>query len=113
MSLGSDVSVIFDQIHCVKFACIWLNNYSIDFDQYILSEKLRKSQTYGAQISGTEVSIKLTFFKESKMRHLMTSNSTYCLIISECIFSGKTLHYVCDIITDNFSQRMSSRVRRK
>ena len=26
--------VIFDRIHCVlNFACIWLNNCSIDFDQ--------------------------------------------------------------------------------
>ena len=31
----------------------------------------------------------------------MTRNSTYCLIISAYIFLERTLHYVCNIITDN------------
>ena len=34
---------------------------------------------------------------------MMTSNSTYCLIISAYTFSGRTLHYVCNIITDNLN----------
>ena len=59
--------VLFDQIHYVlNFACIWLNNYSIDFDQTSVKSRalysLKKvEKSYGAQISGTEVSINYTF----------------------------------------------------
>ena len=34
---------------------------------------------------------------------MMTSNSTYCLIISAYIFSGRTLPYVCNILTDKLN----------
>ena len=64
---------------CAKFAFIWLNNYSIDFDQtsvksrsvYSLLKNWKKSRSYGAQISETGVSVTHTFnvFGEFSMCH--------------------------------------------
>ena len=58
---------------------------------------------YGTEISETGVFVIHTFsiFEESKMCHILASNSTHHLIISGYIFGG-TLHYVCNILFDNF-----------
>ena len=36
------------------------------------------------------------------MCHILTTNSTHYLIISGYMFSGGTLHYVRNILSDNF-----------
>ena len=78
-------------------------------DRDIHVEKIEKNRGYGAQISEMKAICKPHFshyfLKEFEMNHMMTSDSTYCLIISAYIFSDRTLHYVhvCNIVTDNFS----------
>ena len=58
------------------------------FRQFIHFEKIKKTGIYGTQIPETGVPVIHTFniFEESKMCHILTSNSTHFLIISGYIF---------------------------
>ena len=73
-------------------------------DQYILSEKLKKSGGYEAQVSKTGVFVNHTFnvLGEFSRCQTFTSISTYYLTISLYFFSERFLHNVYDIISDNF-----------
>ena len=83
---------------CAKFAYVFLNNYSIDFDQtsvksrsvYFLWKNWKSSGVYGAQILETGVFVNHTFnvLGEFNKFRTLTSISTYYLTISAYIFLG-------------------------